>query len=217
MMHVKTTTLSQSVRANTARMFKSDLLEFFSRIHPVSPFVVWLPVVAFFIRRCILRADVRLHTGLALGVLGLFLWTLAEYLLHRYVFHWINDSAAGKRIHFLLHGVHHDFPQDRDRLVMPIGASAPIAVVVYGVFYLLVGSYTYAEPTYIGFVLGYLIYDGSHFAIHHYNFQAGWFRSLKRHHMLHHHLDRAGGFGVSSPLWDLVFRSMPSVKQRPSR
>jgi dihydroceramide fatty acyl 2-hydroxylase len=212
-MHAKTVDLAERTRPSTTRMFQSDFFEFFSRIHPVTPFAVWLPVMGFVAFRSYSRADLHLGVGLGLGCFGLFLWTLAEYVLHRYVFHWINDTSFGRRVHFLLHGVHHDFPQDKDRLVMPVGASTPIAVVTYGLFYLICQGFTYSEPLFVGFGLGYLVYDGSHFAIHHFNFKASFFRRLKRHHMLHHHADHSGGFGVSSPLWDLVFGTMPSAKR----
>jgi sterol desaturase/sphingolipid hydroxylase (fatty acid hydroxylase superfamily) len=203
---------SRSARPTTTRMFESDLIEYFSRIHPATPFVVWLPVLGYVAYRVYGRHDLALGPALGLGVAGFFIWTLTEYVLHRYVFHWTNDTKFGKRVHFLLHGVHHDFPQDKDRLVMPIGASAPISVIVYGLLYLLCAGPTYAEPLFVGFGLGYLLYDGTHFALHHFNFKGHLFRKLKRHHMLHHHADHDGGFGVSSPLWDVVFRTMPAVK-----
>lgn len=205
----------ESRRPGTTRMFESDFIEFFSRIHPATPFVVWLPVLGFVAYRSIARSDLPTlgFVGLLLG--GFAVWTLTEYVLHRYVFHWTNDTAFGRRFHFLLHGVHHDYPQDKDRLVMPVGASAPMAVIFYGLFFLVFGGVQLAEPFFVGFGLGYLAYDGSHFAIHHFNFKSNLFKRLKRHHMLHHHADHAGGFGVSSPLWDLVFGTMPSVKRRP--
>lgn len=177
------------------------------------PFIVWLPVIAVMLYRTHARADLGLAPAAGLFVGGLVVWSLTEYVLHRYVFHWTNDTAFGKRVHFLLHGVHHDYPQDKDRLVMPIGASAPVAVIAYTLFFFAFGGVRMSEVFFAGFSVGYLIYDGSHFAIHHFNFKNRWFRSVKRHHMLHHHADHEGGFGVSSPFWDLVFRSMPNPKR----
>lgn len=208
-----TTTARASARPTTTRMFKSNFFEFFSRVHPSMPFIVWLPVIAVMLYRTHARADLGVAPAVGLFVGGLVVWTLTEYVLHRYVFHWTNDTAFGKRVHFLLHGVHHDYPQDKDRLVMPIGASAPVAVIAYSLFYLAFGGVRMSEVFFAGFSIGYLIYDGSHFAIHHFNFKNSWFRSVKRHHMLHHHADHDGGFGVSSPFWDLVFRSMPNPKR----
>ena len=195
----------------TCRMFESDFLEKFSRIHPATPFVVWGPVVGFMIFRSAARHDLAPIGIAGMVASGLLAWTIAEYVLHRYVFHWTKDSAFGRRVHFLLHGVHHDFPNDKDRLVMPLLTSTPLAIIFYGLFYVAFGGVTLAEPFFAGFAFGYLCYDGTHYAVHHFKQTSRIGRYLKRHHMLHHHADHDGGFGVSSPLWDLVFRTMPQV------
>lgn len=96
---------------------------------------------------------------------------------------------------------------------MPLLTSAPLAVIFYTLFYVLFGGVKLAEPIYAGFALGYLCYDGTHYAVHHFKQTSRIGRFLKRHHMLHHHADHDGGFGVSSPLWDIVFRTMPQVKK----
>jgi dihydroceramide fatty acyl 2-hydroxylase len=201
-------------RPETTRMFESDFIERFSRIHPATPFVFWLPVIGYLLYRTFARG-LPVGTAAALFVAGIFVWTLTEYVLHRYVFHWVNDTTWGKRIHFILHGVHHDYPSDKDRLVMPLGASIPLGIVIYAIFYFTMGQY-HGEPMYAGVALGYLGYDGAHYAIHHFKHTSRVGKFLRRHHMLHHHADHSGGFGVSSPLWDLVFRTMPQAKKRPS-
>src|SRR5215472_3117629 len=204
---------SVSKRGETTRMFESDFFEYFSRIHPATPFVTWLPVAAFLLWRSVGR-----HVPGPLAIVGLFLlgvltWTLLEYVLHRWLFHWEKDTALGRRIHFLLHGVHHDYPTDKDRLVMPLGVSIPLGIVIYALVYFVVGQ-TYGEPFYVGMVIGYLNYDGTHYAVHHFKHTSRIGRFLKRHHMLHHHADNDGGFGVSTPLWDVVFRTMPRPRRR---
>jgi sterol desaturase/sphingolipid hydroxylase (fatty acid hydroxylase superfamily) len=197
----------------TCRMFQADIVERFSRIHPATPFVAWVPVIAVILARSVLRHDLAWWGIPPVFFAGALAWTLAEYILHRWVFHWIDDTAAGRRIHFLLHGVHHDFPSDRDRLVMPLGFSIPLGILFYA-FYVGVFGARMGEPFYAGFVLGYLMYDGSHYAIHHFRMHSRLGRLIKKHHMLHHHADHDGGFGVSSPLWDHVFRTMPEPKKR---
>lgn len=192
-------------------MFENELLEKFSRIHPATPFVVWLPVVAVVLYRSGARHDLSIAKTAGVCALGLLAWTFAEYVLHRWVFHWTKDAPIAKRIHFLLHGVHHDFPNDKDRLVMPLLASVPLAVIFWTLFHLTMGA-THGEPFFAGFTLGYLCYDGTHYAVHHFKQTSRVGKWVKRHHMLHHHADHSGGFGVSSPLWDLVFRTMPNVK-----
>lgn len=193
-------------------MFENDLLEKFSRIHPATPFVVYIPVIAVVLYRTWAR-DLPLAAAAGLCFAGFFAWTLVEYLLHRFVFHWYNDTPWGRRVHFLLHGVHHDYPNDGDRLVMPLLTSVPLAFIFYGLFYLLFGGVSLAEPFFAGFAAGYLCYDGMHYAVHHFKQTSRIGKFIKRHHMLHHHADHDGGFGVSSPLWDYVFRTMPQVKK----
>ena len=193
-------------------MFESELLERFSRIHPATVFVLWVPVMVGMLCRSWSRHELSLASTVGLYVGGLLMWTLCEYVLHRWVFHWIDETPRGRRIHFVLHGVHHDFPNDKDRLVMPLGASIPLGLMFYGLFYVLLGT-TVAEPLFAGLVLGYLFYDGSHYAIHHFKQKTRVGRFIKRHHMRHHHMDHDGGFGVSTPLWDVIFRTMPVVKK----
>ena len=196
----------------TCRMFESDFLERFSRIHPSTPFIVWIPIAAYFVYRSAMRHDLAAPAIALFFVGGVFVWTLAEYTLHRWVFHWINDTPWGKRIHFLLHGVHHDFPSDKDRLVMPLPTSIPLAVIFYSLFWATLGR-TIGEPFFAGFVIGYLCYDGTHYAVHHFTQTTRWGKFLRKHHMVHHFADHDGGFGVSTPLWDYVFRTLPVKKK----
>jgi dihydroceramide fatty acyl 2-hydroxylase len=200
-------------RPETTRMFESDFFEWFSRIHPITPFVAWIPIMSVMLFRSYERHVLGLAETGALFVAGVLVWSLTEYLLHRYVFHWMNDTSFGKRVHFLLHGVHHDYPNDKDRLVMPLGASLPLGVLFYVIYYFLVGPLR-GEPMYAGMALGYMAYDGTHYAVHHFKQRTRIGRFIRRHHMLHHHADHSGGFGVSSPLWDIVFRTMPAPKRR---
>ena len=209
----KSAQLAQALaRGETCRMFESDFLERFSRIHPATPFVVWLPIMALSLGSAVAhRLGGLAIAGAFLG--GLLTWTLSEYFLHRYVFHWTKDTPRGRRIHFLLHGVHHDYPNDKDRLVMPLLTSVPLGLIFMTLFVVLLGR-TWADPFFAGFVVGYLFYDGTHYYVHHFVPTTRWGKLLRRHHLTHHHADHDGGFGVSSPLWDLVFRTMPSKRRR---
>jgi sterol desaturase/sphingolipid hydroxylase (fatty acid hydroxylase superfamily) len=200
-------------RPVTCRMFESDFLEKFSRIHPATPFVVYVPMVGLLLWRSLARHDLAVPLVAATFIVGILAWTLSEYALHRYVFHWYRDTPFGRRVHFLIHGVHHDYPNDKDRLVMPLLMSAPLAVIFYALFWVVFGGVRFAEPFYAGFAVGYLFYDGIHYAVHHFKQTTRIGKFLRRHHMLHHHADNEGGFGVSSPLWDYVFGTMPQVKK----
>lgn len=207
-------TKRDDMRPTTTRMFESDFIERFSRIHPATPFVFWVPVLVYLSYRALTAVDGAVKpaafAGLVVG--GVLFWSFAEYVLHRHVFHFKKDTPWGRRFHFLIHGVHHDFPDDKDRLVMPLGASIPMGAIFFGAFWAAMGMHGWAF--FVGFGIGYLAYDGTHFAIHHFKMNGPVGKFLKKHHMLHHHMDHSGGFGVSSPLWDLVFRTMPQPKKR---
>jgi sterol desaturase/sphingolipid hydroxylase (fatty acid hydroxylase superfamily) len=197
------------------RLFKSDFLEFFSHIHPAVIVIIWLPVVVFFLVREVLNRPANisaLYIPLWFFV-GLFLWTLAEYLLHRFVFHFAARNPAQERIIFLFHGVHHAQPQCKTRLVMPPVVSIPMAVVFYGGLTLIVGMLLgqphLVGPLTSGLVLGYIIYDLTHYATHHFPMRSGILKYLKRYHMQHHYKTPDQRFGVSSPLWDIVFKTKP--------
>ena len=99
-------------------LFKSEFLNFFSRVHPAVPAVIFVPVVVAMEWLGIDRGYGALSLIL-LTLAGIGIWTLTEYWLHRLVFHWEPDNAFGRRMHFIIHGIHHDHPNDKMRLVMP--------------------------------------------------------------------------------------------------
>jgi hypothetical protein len=200
----------QGSRPVTCQMFETPLIERFSRIHPASPFLFWLPVLGYAGLHSH-QQGVGLLQGIGLVLLGVLLWTFAEYVLHRYVFHYLGPRLWQRRMHFVLHGVHHDFPQDSDRLVMPLGASIPMGAGFY-LFFRAVAGHVFVDPLFIGFGLGYLTYDGTHYAIHHFRMSSRWGKWIKRHHMIHHHTGAHARWGVSSPLWDWIFGTMGDGK-----
>ena len=199
--------------ADSPEMFQSSFLNFFSRVHPAVPAVVFVPVVCLMVY---LGVDGGM-SGLAVAglfLLGLFIWTLTEYWLHRLVFHWEPRFRGGDRLHFIIHGVHHDHPNDKLRLVMPPAVSIPLA----GLFllgFVLIGGTPEAYPAFGGFILGYLAYDYTHYYLHHAVPKTKLGKRLREQHMRHHFQDHRFGFGVSTPLWDAVFRTLPR-RRRPS-
>jgi sterol desaturase/sphingolipid hydroxylase (fatty acid hydroxylase superfamily) len=199
------------------RLFKSDFLEFFTHITPQVVLIIWSPVIVYFLLRAVAnRAAGGLPAYIPLGFLGgLFLWTFAEHTLHRYVFHYRPRNAWQERLTFLFHGIHHAQPQCKTRLVMPPAVSVPMAFLFYGLFTLLfsslLGAPQWVDPLFAGFILGYLAYDMIHYATHHFRMRSTIGRYLKRHHMRHHYKTPNQRFGVSSPLWDLVFGTLPGA------
>lgn len=190
----------------STRMFKNDFLESLTKVHYSVPLIFWIPVIIYFIRKAYVVGEMSASSVAGYFLFGLAFWTLAEYVLHRWVFHFHPTSEWGKRIHFIFHGVHHDYPKDRLRLVMPLSASIPMATIIYLLFYPFFSEYTLAG-FFSGFLFGYLIYDECHYAMHHANFKSGLFKKIKDHHMLHHYSDPEKGFGVSSAIWDKIFGS----------
>lgn len=198
------------------RMFKNNFLESLTKVHYSVPLFVYIPVVIYFSWKALGPGEMGVLTFVGYFLFGLFFWTLSEYVLHRYVFHFTPQGKFMERIHFIFHGVHHDYPRDRLRLVMPPSASIPMAVILYFIFSFFFSSYTLAA-FFPGFIVGYLCYDMTHYAIHHANFKSGIWKKIKQHHMLHHYSDPEKGFGVSSSLWDRIFGSdFPKFKHQKS-
>lgn len=194
-----------SNRNESVRMFKSDLMEFFSHVHPVTPLVLYLPVIGYMLYVAFLENKLSILAVAGLFLLGVLTWTLLEYIIHRYVFHYEPKSHFGKQLHFIVHGVHHDYPNDARRLVMPPSISIPLAIVFWVLFAITFGRF--APPISAGFGFGYVCYDSIHFAIHHFAMKRGVWSWLKQYHLRHHYKDDHAGYGVSSPLWDYVFRT----------
>jgi len=197
------------------RLFKSDFLEFFTHIHPVVVLLLFVPVVAFFLGRALLPGPAHAAIGAALlaYAAGILVWSLSEYLLHRFVFHYEPTQPWLQRVWYLIHGVHHEQPQCKTRLVMPPILSIPLAFFFYGLFQVLVGMVLgmprMSGPVFAGFVTGYLCYDMVHYAEHHLSMRWGFLKYLKRYHLRHHYKNPNHGFGVSSPVWDVVFHTKP--------
>jgi dihydroceramide fatty acyl 2-hydroxylase len=192
-------------------LFQNRLLDLCSRIHPSVPAIIFVPVVV---------AGVWLGADRGYGVvqivplvaLGLLIWTLTEYGLHRLVFHWEPDHPIGSRLHYIIHGVHPDHPNDRLRLVMPPAVSLPLAALFLGAFTLVFGTPA-AYPIFSGLIVGYLAYDYTHYHVHHHTPKTKLGRRVREQHMRHHFQDHRYGFGVSSPLWDVVFRTLPRKRR----
>jgi dihydroceramide fatty acyl 2-hydroxylase len=183
-------------------MFESDLLDRLSRVHPVVPLVIYVPAIVLLL--ALGRAGSS-PIELAVPILGGYvLWTLTEYWMHRLVFHFEPQQGLGARLHWIIHGVHHDHPNDPMRLVMPPSVSLPLALAFYGLFVLVLGTPA-AHVFTAGFLGGYLLYDMTHYHLHHHAPRTRLGRLLRELHMRHHFQDDTRGFGVSAPFWDYVF------------
>jgi sterol desaturase/sphingolipid hydroxylase (fatty acid hydroxylase superfamily) len=201
-----------SNKDETVRMFSNDIMESFSRVHFSVPLFIYLPIIFYFLYRSVFVYHMGAITIITLIIFGIAIWTFTEYTLHRFVFHFEPKSEFGARLHFIFHGVHHDYPSDSRRLVMPPSVSVPLAIVFYFLFTLILNEVNNTS-FFVGFLIGYLCYDMTHYAIHHYNMHNRFWLAIKNHHMRHHYMDSRKGFGVSSPLWDEVMGTNFSKKE----
>ncbi len=175
------------------------------RAIPWLPLIIWLPVAVALLVFATSRLSADLGAvpfSFALGG-GLIGWTLFEYLLHRYLFHWERKDWIG-RVMEAIHGKHHDNPDDLALAIVPPQNAflilLPVTLCLACVLPLAL------LPAFIGaFILGYLAYEYLHLAIHAAPLTSQWGRRLQRNHLAHHHSNSARSFGVTSPLWDFLF------------
>jgi len=200
-----------SNKNETIRLFKNPVLEYFSHIHPATPLVVFIPIMLITSYFGYMQTSV--FSGTISFFLGILLWTLMEYVIHRWAFHYEPKSETGKRVHFLVHGIHHDYPRDATRLVMPLLVSLPLATVFFFAFKALFGSYYF--NIFSGFLLGYMAYDSIHYATHHFTMNGRVGKFLREYHLRHHYQDDHTAYGVSNPLWDYIFSTVPQkIKEK---
>jgi sterol desaturase/sphingolipid hydroxylase (fatty acid hydroxylase superfamily) len=192
------------------RLFNNPLLERLSKISPVTVLAIYLPVIMFFVWKSF-AAGISFSVFIAVFLYGLVSWTLFEYLFHRYVFHFTPHGNFQKRVSFLFHGVHHQYPNDKKRLVMPVALSSLIGILLFALTRPLYGDWTWANSA--GFAVGYLAYDMTHYSIHHFKPpQIKWLKTLWKSHLDHHFRDSSKGYGVSSPFWDIPFGTLKIQK-----
>src|ERR1700730_11998767 len=197
---------SSSTRTDVLRasppMFDSRLLDALSRVHPLVPILIFGPAIVALEAWALSKLAALVTLALLVG--GYAIWTLFEYWLHRLVFHFEPREGLGARMHWIIHGVHHDHPNDPMRLVMPPAVSVPLGAAVFGLMYLIAGS-RYAPSLGAGFFAGYLVYDMLHYYLHHFRPRGPVGRMLRERHMRHHFQDDTKGFGISAPYCDDVF------------
>jgi len=189
-----------------ARLFQNDFLELMTKTHPLVVYTMYFPVIAFMLYFGAENKGISPAAEALTFLAGALFWTFFEYIMHRYIFHMIVETARGKRFVYMMHGVHHEYPRDKDRLFMPPVPSVIIACIIFYLMHLLMGWY--ALSFFPGFLFGYIAYGSMHYAIHAFT-PPRFLKALWRNHHLHHYKTPDKGFGVSSVLWDIVFRTVP--------
>jgi dihydroceramide fatty acyl 2-hydroxylase len=198
--------VSDYQRHQTARMFESDFFEFFSKVHPATPFVFYIPLVGGLYAYGLAQGWTNWVSSAIFIPLGYVTWCVLEYVIHRYFFHWEGSGPFTRKLHDIVHGYHHRYPDDTNRLVMPLGASIPLALVIGGLLYLAEAPMV-TLPYYVGIVGAYLLYDYLHWATHAVTPKTAWGRALRSHHMAHHFACPDQNFGISHRWLDVLIGS----------
>ncbi len=194
-----------------ARLFKSPILEALTKAHPLVIWGMYIPIMSWLLYHALTAFDFSTTKVWVTWAVGIFSWTIFEYIAHRWLFHMTPTSETGKKISYIMHGNHHHFPRDRQRLFMPPLPSIILSSAIFGIMYLIMGNLAFMF--FPGFLLGYLMYCSMHYAIHAWNPPFKFMKPLWRNHHLHHYKNDHMGFGVSSTLWDSVFGTMFDLKK----
>lgn len=194
------------ISKNPPYMFASKKVDYFFKWHWWSAPLLFLPISALLLSFAL--ATLALAQAMLAQVLGLLLWTLFEYSMHRFLFHLPSKSAVMEHFHYVVHGMHHAHATDPMRVIFPPFLSIAFGLLV-GVVFILLMPLFWALGVFSGFIIGYTWYEFMHYADHHIKWKLPWFKQLKRHHLLHHHSSSYEGknFGVTTSLWDKVFKT----------
>jgi len=194
-----------------AQLFKNSWLEMLTKTHPLVIWGMYLPVIIYMIYRSHSVLGFTWDKVVLIFLAGMLFWTFFEYFMHRFAFHWVAESERAKKFVYVMHGNHHHFPRDRERLFMPPVPSIILSSTIFSLMYLIMGKN--ALMFFPGFILGYLMYGSMHYAIHAWNPPFRWMKPLWRNHHLHHYKNDHKGFGVSTTIWDRVFGTMFDLKK----
>lgn len=193
-----------------AQLFKNPYLEMLTKTHPLVIWGMYIPIMGYLLYYSYSSLDISVVRIILTFLGGVAFWSLFEYIAHRFIFHWVSENPTIKKISYILHGNHHHYPRDRQRLFMPPVPSILIATLVFSLMYLVIRQNAFMF--FPGFIFGYLMYGTMHYAIHAWNPPFKWMKPLWRNHHLHHYKNEHNGFGVSSTIWDHVFGTMFNLK-----
>ncbi|WP_242138382.1 MULTISPECIES: sterol desaturase family protein [unclassified Sphingomonas] len=192
------------------RLFRNDLLERFTLISPPAFAVTWTIFLS-----CAVYASWRVVSfgmAIVLVALGLLIWTLFEYAMHRFIFHLKLRSEWWRKLIFITHGNHHTMPGDRYRNIMPPVVSVGISGMIWILFYALFGAP--GSVLFLGFGIGYVVYDVIHYACHQLPMRGPLLRKLRQHHIRHHYAKQEGNFAITAIVWDHVFGTYIPTKKK---
>ncbi|RIA82145.1 hypothetical protein C1645_700337 [Glomus cerebriforme] len=191
----------------SAKLFENPWLELLTKTPWYVIPLVWLPIVSYHI---FMASELGSKPVTILFLIGIGMWTLLEYGIHRFLFHVdtiLPDHPYALSVHFTLHGIHHYLPMDKLRLVMPpvlaFAIKIPIIKFVYLIFPVIIGHGLIA-----GAVFGYICYDLTHYHLHHARPFGKHLREMKSYHLAHHYKNYELGYGITSKIWDKFFGTL---------
>ncbi len=191
------------------QIFENPVLESLTKTNPWITAFTYLGTSAILIVYGFQYNHLDITKALGLFISGLFFWTFFEYVTHRFVFHYVNERKWVQKFHYAMHGVHHEYPKDRERIFMPPVPGLLITSLLFGIFYLIMGAWVFAFLP--GLLVGYYLYSFIHWSVHK-NKPPKWLKPQWRHHSLHHYKYTELAFGVTTRFWDRVFGTMPPEK-----
>jgi sterol desaturase/sphingolipid hydroxylase (fatty acid hydroxylase superfamily) len=187
----------------TKQLFRNPILEKLSRTHISVPLVIFFSYSTALLYWSITHTSLSMGTTVAMFFIGMLAFTWVEYMVHRYLFHMGANSEQRAKVQYTLHGVHHEFPKDKERLAMPPIVSITISTILLFLFRLVLGDLVFSFLP--GFLVGYAGYLSIHYMVHSFQPPNNFFKILWVNHSIHHYKDGEEVFGVSSPLWDYIY------------
>ncbi|MDX5345775.1 MAG: sterol desaturase family protein [Hymenobacteraceae bacterium] len=191
----------------SAQIFQNPYLEKLTHTHIAVPITIFIVIGSFLLYYGITHSFLNILSAIGFFMLGWLIFSLIEYMAHRYVFHMETDTPLKERIQYTFHGNHHDYPKDKSRLAMPPIMSLLIASFFFFTFKLIFGNFVFGVVA--GMLFGYAVYLFVHYAVHAYAPPKNFLKTLWIHHSIHHYKDPERAYGVSSPLWDWILGTMP--------
>lgn len=193
--------------SGTKALFNNPILEKLTRTHIAIPLVLFGVISTGLIVYGLQHDYITAINAPLLFIGGLLTFTLIEYIMHRFVFHLQPKTEKQEKFAYTVHGVHHDYPKDKDRLAMPPPLSLILSAIFFGIYWSMMGNLVFGFLP--GFLVGYASYLWVHYMVHAFKPPKNFFKVLWVHHGIHHYKDPHNAFGVSSPFWDVIFRTMP--------
>ncbi|WP_303309929.1 sterol desaturase family protein [Hymenobacter sp. BT730] len=208
---VKTPDAIKPKHKGSARLFENPALERLTHTHIAAPLSIFFAVAAVSLYYSLSQGLLTGLSAMGLFLMGWFLFTFVEYLMHRFVYHMDTNTPGKAKFQYTMHGVHHEYPKDKTRLAMPPILTVFVASLLFFIFRFVFGNAGFGILA--GFVFGYALYLFVHYAIHVYAPPKNFLKVWWHHHAQHHYRQDEIAFGVSTTIWDHIIGTMPEQRK----